>query len=150
LAQEQGVEQDGHGLSLNVLLANTLANLEQKRVDFPSLIAVLSLFNLFSVLNNSTQGQPPKAGLGMSGAADLAGLLAGMLGGGAPGAEPLSGLMQKQGKGLNPQMLLSLLSLLSEAKSSAAPHPEGARLPAGVVESSQSAPPERRVGRGVF
>ncbi len=62
MAQEQGAEQDGQGLSLNVLLANTLANLEQKRVDFPSLIAVLSLFNLFSVLNNPAQGQRPRPG----------------------------------------------------------------------------------------
>ncbi len=78
----------------------------------------------------------------MSGAADLAGMLAGMLGGGAPGADPLSGLLQKQGQNLNPQMLMSLLSLLSEARSS---------IPAaGAVESSQPAPPERRMGRGLL
>ena len=142
MAQEQGAEQDGQGLSLNVLLANTLANLEQKRVDFPSLIAVLSLFNLFSVLNNPAQGQMPKAGPGMSGAADLVGMLAGMLGGGSPGAEPLSGLLQRQGRNLNPQMLMSLLSLLSEARPS---------IPAaGAVESSQPVPPERRAGRGLL
>ena len=91
MAQEQGAEQEGQGLSLNVLLANTLANLEQKRVDFPSLIAVLSLFNLFSVLNNPIQGQMPKAGPGWCGAADLIGMLTGMLGGGRPRADPLGG-----------------------------------------------------------
>ncbi len=142
MAQEQGAEQEGQGLSLNVLLANTLANLEQKRVDFPSLIAVLSLFNLFSVLNNNVQGQMPKAGPGVGGAADLIGMLAGMLGGGASGADPLSGLLQKQGRNLSPQMLMSLMSLLSEARSN---------TPAvGAIESSQPAPPERRAGRGLL
>jgi hypothetical protein len=155
LAQEQGAEQDGQGLSLNMLLANTLASLEQKRVDFPSLIAVLSLFNLFSVLNNPIQGQIPKAGPAGLGGADLMGMLTSMLGGGggSPGTDMLGGLgslLQKQGKNLNPQMLMALLSLLSEVKSSAAPQPEGTRYPTGAVESVQPAPPERRTGRGLL
>jgi hypothetical protein len=147
LAQEQGAEQDGQGLSLNVLLANTLTSLEQKRVDFPSLIAVLSLFNLFSVLNNPVQGPAAKAGPAGIGGADLLGMLTSMLGagGGAPGTDLLGGLgslLQKQGKNINPQMLMSLLSLLSEARASAPP--------AGVVESAPAAPPERRTGRGLL
>jgi hypothetical protein len=140
LTQEQGAEQENRSLSLNMLLADTLASLEQKRVDFPSLIAVLSLFNLFSVLNNPVQPPVSKTGpAGMGGAADLLGMLAGMLGGGVPGADLSDGLA-KQGKNMNPQMLLSLLSLLSQAKSS---------TPAlGQTPNDQAAPPERRTGRG--
>jgi hypothetical protein len=146
LAQEQGAEQDGQGLSLNALLASTLASLEQKRVDFPSLIAVLSLFNLFSVLNNPAQGQPKTGPAGIGGA-DLLGMLTSMLGGGggSPGTDMLGGLgslLQKQGKNINPQMLMSLLSLLGEARASA---PQ-----TGVVESAPAAPPERRPGRGLL
>ena len=146
MAQEQGAEQESQGLSLNMLLANTLASLEQKRVDFPSLIAVLSLFNLFSVLNNPVQGQMPKAGPAGMGGADLLGMLTSMFGGGGSAATDMTGglgsLLQKQGKNLNPQMLMTLLSLLSEARSSAAP--------AGAVESAPAAPPERRPGRGLL
>lgn len=142
MSQEQGVEPEGQGLSLNVLLANALTSLEQKRVDFPSLVAVLSLFNLFSVLNNPPQGQS-RAGASAAGGADLIGLLTGLLsGGGKPGPEMLSGLMQKQDKNLNPQALLSLLSLLGEAKSGASG--------AGAAESAQPASPERRPGRGLL
>ncbi len=146
MAQEQGAEQESQGLSLNMLLANTLASLEQKRVDFPSLIAVLSLFNLFSVLNNPVQGQMPKTGPAGMGGADLLGMLTSMLGGGGstgtdmPGG--FGGLPQKQGKNLNPQMLMTLLSLLSEARPSTAP--------AGAVESTQAVLPERRPGRGLL
>jgi hypothetical protein len=142
LAQEQGTEQEGQGLSLNMLLANTLTSLEQKRVDFPSLIAVLSLFNLFSVLNNPVQGPAPKAGPAGIGGADLLGMLTSMLGGGGGSTGTDGSLLQKQGKNLNPQMLMSLLSLLNEARSSAPP--------AGGVESAPAAPPERRSGRGLL
>ena len=146
MAQEQGAGQESQGLSLNMLLANTLVSLEQKKVEFPSLVAVLSLFNLFSVLNNPVQGSAPKAGpAGMAGA-DLLGMLASVLGGGGGAGTDTTGglgsLMQKQGKNLNPQMLMTLLSLLSEARSSAAP--------AGAIESTQAASPERRTGRGLL
>jgi len=130
LAQEQGVDPQGQGLSLNVLLANALASLEQKRVDFPSLIAVLSLFNLFSVLNSTPQVQS-RAGVPAPGNADLAGMITGLLSGGG-----------SSGKSLNPQMLLSLLSLLSEAKSGASG--------AAAAEGAQPASPERRSGRGLL
>ncbi len=139
MAQEQGAEPEGQGLSLNVLLANALTSLEQKRVDFPSLIAVLSLFNLFSVLNNPVNGRP-KAGPAGLGGADLMGLLTGLLGGtgagGAPGADA-----QKQGGNLNPQMLMSLLSLLSQVK----PNPPAT----GAIEGGSPAA-DRRTGRGLL
>lgn len=142
MAQEQGAAPEGQGLSLNLLLANALTNLEQKRVDFPSLIAVLSLFNLFSVLNNQAQGQS-RAGAPAMGGADLMGMLASLMaGGGKPGPEMLTGLLQKQGgKNLNPQLLLTLLSLLSEAKA-------GLPQAGGGDEGGQPAPQERRPGRG--
>lgn len=145
MAQEQGTEPEGQGLSLNLLLANTLASLEQKRVDFPSLIAVLSLFNLFSVLSNPVQAHPKGGSAGLGGG-DLMGMLASMLAGagtgGAPGADMLGGLLPKQGGNLNPQLLMSLLSLLSQAKTSAPG--------SGLVEGNQPGPQERRPGRGLL
>lgn len=155
MAQEQGSEQDCQGPSLNLLLANTLISLEQKLVDFPSLIAILSLFNLFSVLNNPVQGQTSRTAPAGLGGADLLGMLTSMLGGGggSPGADMAGapgGLMQKQGnKNLNPQLLMTLLSLLSEARSSAGP--AGGPMPAGpgaAIENVQQASPERRPFRG--
>jgi len=140
VAQEQGAEPEGQGLSLNLLLANALASLEQKRVDFPSLIAVLSLFNLFSVLNNPVQVQPKAGPAGLNGA-DLMGMLTGLLGGAGAGSAPGADL-QKQGGNINPQLLMSLLSLLSQVKSNA---------PAtGAIEGSSPAPAERRPGRGLL
>ncbi len=142
MAQEQGAEPEGQGLSLNLLLANALASLEQKRVDFPSLIAILSLFNLFSVLNNQAQG-PSRAGAPSPGAADLAGMLTALLaGGGKPGPEMLAGLLQK-GKNINPQLLMTLLSLLGDAKA-------GIQPAGNVDEGGLPAPQERRTGRGLL
>lgn len=140
MAQEQGTEPEGQGLSLNLLLANALASLEQKRVEFPSLIAVLSLFNLFSVLNNPVNGRPQAEPAGLGGA-ELMGLLTGLLGGagagGAPGAD-----MKKQGGNLNPQMLMSLLSLLSQVRPNTPV--------SGAIEGSPPAAAERRPGRGLI
>jgi len=147
LAQEQGTASENQ-VSLFSVMANTLASIDEKRGDLPSVIAVLSLFNLFSILNLvQEQGlTAAKVGGVLSGKQDLIGAMMNMLaGGGKVGPEMMLNLLQSMtGKKLNPQLLSSLLSMASEFSKAASSQEGGESKP--KTEPTQ----EKRLGRGVF
>ncbi len=91
--QEQGSKDSG----LFSLVAGVLGDLGEKKVELPELLALLSLFSLLGILNLLSDGV---GGFSRTSGKDISGALLGML--------------QKQGKKLDPQMLGSLLSLISE------------------------------------
>lgn len=147
MSQEQG---GYHVSQLFNLLSSTMSSIEEKRTDSTGVIALLSLFNLFSILalvqgaGAAVQGSVPGE-LGLSGTGDLAGTLSNVLaGGGKVGPEMLLGLLQKQGKKINPQLLASLLSLVGESG-------KGMELGGGESKKpKQETPPEKRQGRGIL
>jgi len=119
LAQEQGSASEGREVSLFSLLASTLTGLEKKQVDIASIVALLSLFNLFSILNlvQNQGAMTAQTGGGSLLSSDLVASLASMFAeGGKPSPELLLNLLQKQGKKINPQLLTSLLSLAGGGK----------------------------------
>lgn len=150
MAQERGSGTDDQVVSLFSLMANTLNNLDQRRSDLTSVVALLALFNLFGIVNLvQDQGltASAKSGGGLSGNKDLLGALMGMLAdGGKPSPELLLNLLQKQGGGkkLNPQLLASLLSMAGEAGGGSGT--EGGES----TKLNPNASQERRQSRGII
>lgn len=148
LNQELTSCSTGQEINLFSLLANTFAGLEDRRMDLTSVIAVLSLYNLFSILS-LVHGQglvSSKGGGVISGVGDLAGLLSGLFGEGRSAApEFLVNLLQKQvmGKKLNPQLLSTLLSLAADNKGHSSAGDESGK-------SNMEPSAEKRTGRGIF
>ncbi len=147
LAEEQGAAPENQ-VSLFSVMANTLNGVEEKRGDLPGVIAVLSLFNLFSILNLVQEQGLTAAKMGgfLSGKQDLIGAMMNMLaGGGKAGPEMMLNLLQSMtGKKLNPQFLSSLLSMASEFSKAASSQEGGESKP--KTEPTQ----EKRLGRGAF
>ncbi|MGB9792704.1 MAG: hypothetical protein ACPLTR_09045, partial [Thermacetogeniaceae bacterium] len=99
--------------SLFSVMANTLSGIEERRCDLNGVIAVLSLFNLFSILNlvNDPALAVGRSGGILPGKPDLLGAMLNILGGGKGGMEAMLNLMQGlAGKKLAPEALSSLLS----------------------------------------
>lgn len=150
MSLEQGSGTRYQVAELFNLLSSTLSNVEKRRIETTSVVALLSLFNLFSILNlvqeqDSGAGALPADELGPGGTNDLISTLSGMLGnGGKVGPELLLNLLSKQGKKVNPQLLTTLLSLVGDSKSDS---------DTGSLESPKAKaepPAEKRQGRGIF
>ncbi|NPV28834.1 MAG: hypothetical protein HPY58_04090 [Firmicutes bacterium] len=147
MSQEQGPAPEAQEASLFSLLARVLISLEEKRMDISGIVALLSLFNLFSILNlvqNSQGVAMARTGGGSLLSGGLIETLAGLFAeGGKAGPELLLNLLQKQGKKINPQLLGSLLSLAGGGKGGGGEGGEGGKPKAEY-------PQEKRQGRGIF
>lgn len=147
MSQEQGPAPEAQEASLFSLLARALISLEEKRMDISGVVALLSLFNLFSILNlvqNSQGVAMARTGGGSLLSSDLVETLAGLFAeGGKAGPELLLNLLQKQGKKINPQLLGSLLSLAGGSKRGGEEGGEGGK-------PKTESPPEKRQGKSIF
>lgn len=148
MGQEKGTAAENQ-VSLFSVMASTLGGIEERRWDLHGVIAVLSLFNLFSILN-LVQDQGLTAGRGgllLPGKQDLLGAMMNLLGGGGKGGpELMLNLLQSiAGKKLNPELLSSLLSMAGEFGKAAGAQQEG-----GESRPKPEPSQEKRLGRGAF
>ncbi len=114
--------------SLFSVMASTLSGIEERRCDLNGVIAVLSLFNLFSILN--LVNDAGRSGGLLPGRQDLLGTMLNLLGGGKDGVDAMLNLMQ----GLAGKKLVA----------------GGAQNEGEEGKPKPEQPPEKRFGRGAF
>lgn len=128
--------------SLFSVMASTLSGIEERRCDLGGVIAVLSLFNLFGILNlvNDQVLAAGRSGGLLPGRHDLLTAMLNLLGGGKGGMEAMLNLMQSlAGKKLAPDALSSLFSMAG-----------GAQQEGGEGKPKPEQPQEKRLGRSAF